>query len=915
MDEAEEIADSKEVKTKRKIYKIRLLFVIVVLVVFAFFAFVTNRAEYLKIREINPSYVSIFKTNFKMKLLVFGTAFFTTYIIVYINNLIIKKGLKKFFDEENKPLPKLLNKTICLTIALIVGGLSLKNIYEKFLVFKNATSFGITDPIFNIDIGFYMFILPFLKTLIMFLLVFSLFMILYTAIYYTVSINKYLENGVEVEKLKKSNLVKQVKFWAIMFAIFMACFLIVSSQDILTGDMIKIKDKAGTMLTGAGIADSFIKLWGYRIFGVIVLIASINIIRNATSAKFRKCISAFSIIPIYLVVMFGVLIYFQEIYVGSSELDKEKEYIGYNINATKVAFGIDIDQNTITNYDTVTYENLNGNIEVIDNIPVFNSETINKTIEDSQDNSTYYSYKSTNYGIYNDKLISITPREILNDSNRSYNNKTFEYTHGYSVVVTDPNKIDKNGYVSTIQSSINESNSNDLLKIKEPRIYFGLQTNSEIIVNSKYGAEFDYPIDMLENEEYEYEGSAGETLGFLDRVALGLDTGNSRIILSRYLDDSSKIITTRNILQRCKLLLPYIEYDENPYLVVNSEGELIWVIDGYTTSKNYPYSQKISITKSNGMKQKINYIRNSVKVLVNAYTGDTEFYITDRNDPIIMMYQKLYPDLFMPEGAEIDSSIEENLLYPQYLFDVQTSVIRTYHDISEDMLYRADDVWSEATIDSENLIGSKYTMLRTPEMEEANLGIVSVYTKQGKESLNSYLVGSYKDGTPKLELYKFSSESSIIGVPQLNTLIEEDEIISDELKKLDAFGVKVVKDIIIVPIGNSLLYVEPIYQERLNETEENRILKKIIVASGNKVAMGDNLSAALENLLSDKNSVELEYIDMEDENQVIESIIEANQNLKESVDSGDLEMIGKDMESLMLLINQLETIREEIEED
>jgi len=697
-----------------------------------------------------------------------------------------------------------------------------------------------------------------------------------------------------------------------VFAIFIGAFLLVAAQDILTGNMITIKDKNGTELTGAGLADTFIKLWGYRIFAVVVLISVINIIRNASASKFKKCVSSASVIPLYLVVMFGILIYFQEIYVGSSELDKEKNYIEYNIEATKDAYGIDIETKTIDNYDTITAKSIEENKDLVNNIPIVNMSVINQTVTDMQDNSTYYSYNRSNLGLYSHNgkrmLVSLTGREIIDDSNRSYNNKTFEYTHGYSVVLTNPNTVDKNGYVTMLQTDF-ESDNSDVIEISEPRIYFGMETDSEIIVNSNYGSEFDYPLTSTTYKENEYNGEAGLNLGFLDRCVVGLSTKNYKLIFSKYLNKNSKIITNRNILERVKTLCPYIEYDENPYLVVTDEGRLVWVIDGYTTSCDYPYSQITTITKTNGMKEKVNYIRNSVKVLVDSFDGTVKFYITDRNDPIIMMYRNLYPDLFMELTDEIPESIKSNLLYPKYLFDIQAKVVATYHDISEDTLYRADDIWKLAT-DGEVEIDSNYTMLKTTGMSDSKLGLVTPYSKQEKESLNSYLVGTSNGITNKLSLYKFASESSIIGVAQLNSLIEEDETISGALEAIDVSGVKIVKDVIIVPIGTSLLYIEPIYQIRLNELE-TQVLKKVIVASGNKVAIGDTLQDAIENLLSENNSIKLKYVDMEDIEQVIDSLIESYDNFEESVDSGNLEMIGKDIATLETLLEQLKILREQ----
>jgi len=902
-----------EIVVKRRKFNFRLLLVIVVLLIFSISAYISNRAEFLKIREIDPKYTSIFMKNFAMKTGVFTVSAIATYLIFYINNKIIKKGLKVFFDEENKKMPKLPNKSVSLIAGLISGILSLKFLYTKYIVCANAAFFVIKDPVFNMDIGFYMFVLPFIKTTLIYLIVLALIMVVYTAIYYVITVNVCFEKGISMDSLKKSAFIRQIKFWAIIFTILMCLYILVAAQDIMTGDMLTIKDKESTALTGAGTADTFIKLWGYRLFSVVVLISVINMIRNANKERFRKAIAAASVIPLYLLIMFGVLIYFQEIYVGSSELDKEKEFLKYNIEATKDAYGIDVTAKNITNYDAITEEMVLESEDVLRNIPIFNNEVISKTVVDTKEDVNYYNYEDNNLGVYYDKngneiLVSLTPREIIDDSARSYNNKTFEFTHGYGVVVTDPNKVDKNGYVSTIQSDFTEKNS-DIINISEPRIYYGLQTDSEIIVNSKFGEEFDYPISSTNYEGYSYQGESGQHLNFLDRLVLGVDTGNYRIVLSKYWDEDSKIITTRNVLERVKLLLPYIEYDENPYMVVDGSGKLIWVIDGYTTSDAYPYSQMTTIITKDGMKEKINYIRNSVKVLIDSYTGETKFYITDRNDPIIMMYRNMYPDLFMDLEEEIPESISRNLLYPRYLFEIQSNVIKTYHDITEDTLYRADDVWSTIT-DGEEEIEAKYTMLRTIGMDNSKLGLIKAYTKEGKESLTSYITGFYENGIPKLGLYKFSADSSIIGISQLNSLIEEDETISAELNSLSVSGVKIVKDVIIVPIGNTILYVEPIYQVRANELE-SQVLKKVIVSSGNKVAIGENLEIAMENLLSDKNSVKLEYVDMEDIEQVLDSVLEANGNLKDSIKSGDLEMIGKDLTTLEDLLDQLEKLRDQ----
>ena len=390
-----------------------------------------------------------------------------------------------------------------------------------------------------------------------------------------------------------------------------------------------------------------------------------------------------------------------------------------------------------------------------------------------------------------------------------------------------------NGYTKYILSDFIDQN---VAKIKEPRIYFGLETNSTIVTNSDFGPEYDYPITATNYRENHYEGKAGLNLGFLDRVILAIWDKNPKLAFSGNVNPNSKIIANRNIIERAKVLLPYITYDENPYLVITDEGRLIWVLDGYTTSNEYPYSQRANV-KINGNIEEINYIRNSVKVLIDAYDGTTKFYITDRNDPIIMAYRNLYPTLFQDLDEQIPEDISRQFVYPKMLYQVQAEMLSIYHDISEDVLYRADDIWEITPTESvakTAAVGEKlqpyYTMLKTKDMKEANLGLVITFNRQAKQNITSYLVGTYEEGKPKLSLYKFSSESNVASILQLSSQIEQDETIAKELATLNVAGTKLIKNIIIVPINHTLLYVQPVYQVRLNESEIP-VLKKIIVAS------------------------------------------------------------------------------------
>ena len=908
-------SQTKDISKNKKKLSIKVIIVIAVLIVFCLGTAISLRAEYLNTIEINENYKSVFFQKIQTKYTVFFVVAILIYMCIYILNKFIKRGLKKFFKEENKELPKLPNKSISFILAIIGGVIASTMLADKLAIFQNAALFGGEgDPIFKADIGYYMFSLPFIQSLLLFIIEILVVAIIYTALYYVITLNIYFD-GVDSETLKKNTFIKQELFIVVLITIVFSIYIFISAQNILTGNMVSIGDEKSTELVGASKTDVTIKLWGYRILSFVVIIAVLRLLKYVKKQNFKQGIISALIVPVYLISMFVVMIYFQTIHVKRNELDNEQEYIGYNIKNTKVAYGIDINQQNINSYNAISSEQISQNQNVINNIPLITEDVTLNAIKEHQENSAYYNYKNTFLALYNisgkDKLLYITPREILNDSTISYNNRTLKYTHGYSAVVSSAEDSDTDGYAEYILSDFNTENA---LNIKQPRIYFGLQTNSTIMTNTSFGKEYDYPKSPSTNEENVYDGKAGLKLGFLDRLVLGITQGNFKLVFSSNVTDDTKIISNRNIIERAKKILPDILYDEEPYLVITNEGKLVWVIDGYTRSNAYPYSQTTTINIK-GYKEKINYIRNSVKVLIDAYDGTTNFYITDNSDPIIMTYRKMYPDLFIED--ELPEDIKQHLVYPKFLYSVQADMINTYHDISEDTLYRADDIWqitTKASTTNSTVMGVEmepyYTMLKPIDKNNSELGLVLTYNKYGKQNITSYLVGTIKDGKPELSLYKFNSESNVAGIMQLNNKIEQDLTIKTELEELNTSGTRLIKDMIIVPIDNTLLYIEPIYQVMLNGDSEIPVLKKVVVASGNIVAIGDSLNKALANLFNDDYAVDLEFIDTENIEELIDSVIKANNNLKDSLDANDFEMIGKDISSLQSVINQLETARE-----
>ena len=922
MEEKQEQLKTEEKQTKKK-SKTRFFIVLAVAVFAIIVGYIVFRGTYLEIMEIGENYINVFWQNIKYKGLALVINFVLIYSMIYITNTKIKKGLKEFFDQEKKEMPKLLNKSIAFISAIVISSLTSNFILEKAMLCFNSAGFGTQDPIFGLDIGYFVFQKPFIELAIWYFIIAMAALLIYTVAYYIISFNMFFD-GVDRKTLKNSKLIKQITSFIMIIAVLLSAFIFLKTQDIGTEKFLNLQDENTTYsLYGAGFTDVTIKLWGYRILAIVVIISVYMAIKAFKEGKTKKLVLCIGMVPIYLVGMFLVMVVFQAMFVTTNELDKEKQYIEANIKYTKNAYGIDIQEINLNNsLENITTQDLTEYEKVLNNISIVSDDIVLKDLQNGQTAKGYYSYRDTQIGKYlidgKEQLVYISPREIVSSSG-TYNNKTYEYTHGYGAIITSATSTKENGTLNHMQKGF--ENSNEAITITQPRIYFGMQTNDTVVTGSKDKKEFDYPIldsSSADNEEFTYTGEAGLKLNFIDRIILAIKEGDLKLAFSGNVTSTSKILTNRNIIKRAETIMPYLMYDENPYLVVTEEGKLVWVLDAYTISNNYPYSQKTTIRETSTSKIELNYIRNSVKVLVDAYDGTISFYITDRTDPIAMAYRNIYSDLFMDLEEQISADISEHFVYPEYLYNIQADIIARYHNIQPDVLYRSDDIWEIATHNTGKVLTKTgtdiepyYTMVKLTDEEEAKLGLVLPYTPEGRQNLISYLVGSYDNsGNSKLTIYKYQADSNILGPMQLDTQIEQDETIMKEIESLNVNGTKITKNMIIVPLDDNLLYVEPIYSQYINEQDALPTLKKVVVASGNKVAIGNTLKEALTNLVS-QYAVNIEVENTDTIEDLIDTIIKANHNLETSNTSNDWEMMGKDIKKLQELIQKLEKLVEE----
>lgn len=893
--------------------KMRAIIVIAFIAIYALGTYVSLRGQYLEYVELGEQYVEKFFTDIKYKYSIMGITFVLLSIILYFTNRGIKKGLKPFFEQEKREVPKLPNKSITLIVAAIASVIVSNDLVDKVLLFVSNASFGKTDIIFNLDISYYMFIKPLVEALLSDFVKLMIALSAYMAGYYIIIFNFYFK-AVDRELLRKSKLIKKLLRNAIIVSIGMALQNALNTQNIVTGKFLTLSN--GTELTGAGVIESTIQLWGYLILSVIIVIAVIISVKFFAQNKMKKIVYPVAVVPIYLVALFLVMVGYDCIFVKSNEFDKERKYISENIKSTQEAYNIKVKETSIDYSGTIKEDEVEKNDDVIDNITIVNKNLVKKSLKDTQTETGYYIYNSVSLAKYNingkDQLTYVAPREAENNT-ISYNNKTYEYTHGMGQIIASATSVTEDGNVEYLQKDI--SGSDNILEVKEPRIYYGVETNSVAVTNTKNKSEYDYTDSDGVEHVNNYDGNSGIQVGFWDRLILAVKNKDIRLAMTSSISSESKILTNRNIVKRAKAVLPNLIYDENPYTVVD-DGKIYWVLDAYTVSDKYPYSTYTEV-EYDGAKRNINYIRNSVKVIINAYDGEMTFYITDRNDPVIMAYLKLYPTIFSDyTGKEIPDGIKQQMKYPKFLYDVQSEMLMVYHNVKEDVLYRNNDIWAltkYGTTSTKSKVATLepyYAMIKTPDNDKSELGLIQMYTQNGKSNITSYLVGSCNGTECELKIYKYPTDSNILGPIQLDNQIDQDETISTELSTIDVTGSKISKDMKIIPINNTVLYVETIYQTMTNEPNQPTTLKKVIVASGTKVAIGNTLEEAISNLLS-QSAVNIEITNTEDVDGMIQAIINANKNLTESNDRNDWEMMGSDLKELQSLIDSLDKMIKE----
>jgi uncharacterized membrane protein (UPF0182 family) len=720
----------------------------------------------------------------------------------------------------------------------ILAGMHAAGQWETVLRFLNAQPFAIQDPLFGRDIGFYVFRLPLLETLYGWALAVLGIAFLLTVVTYV------LHRGIQITPRGP---VAATHARAHLLTL-VALILIVKAGGYYLDTYNLLLSPTGIVF-GAGYSDITVNLPALRVLAVLALVCAALCIWQIGRRGIRPVFIAVGLLLAANVLGLGVLpATIQRLRVVPNEIVAERPYIEQNIKHTRMAYALDrIKEEEFPAEDTLTVADLRNNDPTVKNIRLWDHRPLLVTYGQLQEIRTYYRFVDVDNDRYmvdgQLRQVMLSARELSyrNLPSRIWINERLTYTHGYGVVVGPVNRITPEGLPEFWIKDIPPASSGPL-KVSRPEIYYGEIANDvggDYVFVKTRAQELDYPAGD-KNVYTTYAGQGGVPIQtFLRKLLFALRFGDIKILLSNDIIGESRVMYHRQIEDRVRKAAPFIQFDRDPYLVIRQDGSLAWIVDGYTTSNKFPYSETV---RGVG-----NYIRNSVKAVVDAYHGTLAFYISEPDDPVIKAYAGAFPGLFQPLSA-MPADLRPHIRYPQGLFGIQARMFATYHMQDPQVFYNKEDLWNipkRVTDGQEREIESYYTIMRLPGEKAEEFILLTPFNPSKKDNMIAWMAAR-SDGTHygKLIAYNFPKQKLIYGPRQIEARIDQDAFISQQLSLWSQRGSQVIRgSLLAIPIEQSLLYVQPLYLAA--EKGSLPELKRVIVSMGNQIAMEENLEASL----------------------------------------------------------------------
>jgi uncharacterized membrane protein (UPF0182 family) len=742
--------------------------------------------------------------------------------------------------------------------AALLSAISMSQAWPDFALYLNSQPSGSTDPIFNNDVSFYLFKLPVFEMLSGWLLTIAL--LLFVIIAAASGYIWYLERvRSDVTMATRRRATAAISAAGVLLSLALAASTYVNRFDLL--------QTRNRFFTGISYTDDHVRLMAMNILIVIFLISALALAVNAFALRRLKLIFwlAAAVGAVWLV---GLAIIPQAIYTFSvkpNELAKESPYVEHNIHMTRQGFALDhFEVRPLVPAPTLTTEQIRANRETLDNVRLWDRRALQATLGQIQEIRTYYDFNLPDVDRYvidgRLRQVMLTAREMNTEQlpERNWINQHLVYTHGFGVAMNTVNEFTPEGMPHLILKNMPVESAAPEIQVTRPEIYFGEETNTHVYVRTKPQRgdqpEFNYPAPDNTESYTTYEGRAGiEVGGMLRKTALSLYLGDgTNLLFSDYINSESRVLINRNVRDRVHKIAPFLLFDDDPYIVISREGKLFWIIDAFTYSDRYPYSTQYSVGGRG-----INYIRNSVKAVVDAYDGTVSFYVfDDPSDPIISAYQKIFPSLFHSKD-DMPADLREHVRYPSMFVNAQAQAYLLYHIQNPQTFYNHEDLWaiaaSEATVqqgaDPEPMQPYHVLMELPGEQQSAVefLNILPFTPSGGRSNMIGWMAArNDAENYGKVLVYSFPKNVTVNGPAQIRARVNQDPVLSQQMTLWNARGSELLRgNLLVIPIADSLLYVEAFYLQAEGSQSKLPELRQVAVATQDRLASAKTFDDAL----------------------------------------------------------------------
>jgi hypothetical protein len=814
-------------------------------------------------------YSSVYWYMFKLKVELFAVFFVLTVLILRSGFWLVERAFagvaldRRTIFVNQQPVnfsPARVLKPVAWIVSVLAGlvfGLGMREAWRTFALYFHRVPTELADPIFHKPIGFYLFTLPVYDTVSAWLLYLSIIILCSAIVYALLTVTQQgLVTAGDVARARRTS-VAAVSCTLAAWLLILAWRFLLSRYPYLWDDH--------QTFSGVTYTEANYLLPGYVWVARALTVAALIALVNAFVFRRVRILIAGVAIPalVYLVAAVIVPWYVTNFIVKPNELGRETPYIEHNIVWTRQAFGVDrIEQRNFEAESSVEAFDLQNNRVTLDNIRLWDWRALQDTLKQIQAIRTYYDFPDVDVDRYaigaQGRQVMIAARELnvteLPAASRNWINERLIYTHGYGVTMNTANGFTPEGMPRFILSNMPLESTAPEIKVTRPQIYFGQETNTDVYVKTRQ-KEFDFP--QGESNTYtSYDGTGGIRVGGgLRRLLLAWAVSDlAKLPFSDDVSSESRIMIHRNIREIVDGIAPFLIYDRDPYIVSGNDGGLYWIIDAFTETSTYPYSRHHKVGSN-----EINYIRNSVKVVIDAYNGTTRFYVFDPNDPLIAAYRGVFPGLFL-DANQMPSDLRGHIRYPETLLRVQGEVFSLYHTQNPKVLFQQEDVWGVAqqlVLDEQDkkqvqAIDPYYVLMQLPgEQTKTEFALILPFTPANRNNMIGWMAGRCDgENYGKLLVYDFPKSRLIDGPLQIEARIDQNAQLSAQFSLWNQQGSRVVRGhLLVIPFGRSLLYVEPIYLRA--ESSPMPELRLVVLATQDRLAYGASFEEALNGLFGE----------------------------------------------------------------